>query len=315
MPLIDDARSIYAGVVPAIAVYRGPTLVWPAWRNNAITASLKVHDRTVVRLTIEAEGQTPVGYKAWGSINGGAWTAWGDPVTGITDYDTGTWNCTVRIKVTADYPGYSPDITVETNTVSIGSRPIKQSTTPNLGCIEWASYGVYGGVTQKRTDWTGTNGGNPAAMYGYVSTNHNQQQSQVRFNIPAAVRGCISVDSVKIRWWNKHHYKGTGGTVSMVGHHNQSLSGSAFGGSTGALLFNGNQAKWSAPINSWINGTEWYELAHLTAPYGGNNRTIAEEIRIASLQGFGLVAAETGTAGYGYASLDPILEITYTHYN
>jgi hypothetical protein len=150
-------------------------------------------------------------------------------------------------------------------------------------------------------------GSNPL-YYGYYSGTQGDQKSQVRFAIPAEIRNCHSVDRVELRWWNQHHFANSGGTVSMVAHHNGSLG--SYGGSTGVLLDGGNQVRWPAPKPGWINGTEWYDLAWLTS--AGRAISIAEEIRVHNLQGFGLVAAVGGQSGYGYASADPQLRIHYT---
>jgi hypothetical protein len=165
------------------------------------------------------------------------------------------------------------------------------------------------GAAVETASYTGSNAlrtSNPL-YYGYYSGNQGDQKSQVRFNIPAEIRNCVSVDRVELRWWNQHTYPNTGGTVSMVAHHNGSLG--SWGGSTGVLLNAGSQVRWPAPKPGWINNTEWYDLAWLTS---SGRPSIAEEIRVNGLQGFGLVAAVGGQAGYGYASADPQLRITYT---
>jgi hypothetical protein len=166
------------------------------------------------------------------------------------------------------------------------------------------------GAAVEVASYTGSNalrGRNPL-YYGYYSSNQGDQKSQARFDIPAEIRNCVSVDKVELRWWNQHTWVGSGGTVSMVGHHNGSLTN--WGGSTGALLMpTGEQVRWSAPRGGFINGTEWYEVGFL---HSSGRATINEEIRTAGLQGFGLVAAAGGQSGYGYASADPQLRITYT---
>jgi hypothetical protein len=166
------------------------------------------------------------------------------------------------------------------------------------------------GAAVETASYTGSNalrGSNPL-YYGYYSSNQGDQKSQARFAIPAEIRNCVSVDSVEIRWWNQHTWVNSGGQVSMVGHHNPSLG--SWGGSTGVLLErDGSQVRWSAPKGGFINGTEWYHLGWLTS---SGRYSIAEEIRVHGLQGFGLVAAVGGNNGYGYASADPQLRITYT---
>jgi hypothetical protein len=164
---------------------------------------------------------------------------------------------------------------------------------------------TYNGSNVRRTDAAGL----ANCFYGNFSSVHGNQRSQVRFNIPASVRHCISVDRVQVRWWNPHHFQNPGGRVSMVGHHNGSLV--TYGGSTQPLLFNGAQANWAAPRPGWISGGEWFDITTLVT---SGRPSMAEEIRVQNMQGLGLVAAVSGQNGYGYASIDPILRVTYTHY-
>jgi hypothetical protein len=166
------------------------------------------------------------------------------------------------------------------------------------------------GAAVETASYTGSNALRTRSplYYGYYSSNQGTQKSQVRFDIPAEIRNCHSVDSVELRWWNQHTYVGTGGTVSMVAHHNPTLTN--YGGNTGPLLMpTGEQVRWSAPRGSWINGTEWYHVGFL---HSSGRPTIGEEIRVNGLQGFGLVEAVGGANGYGYASADPQLRIHYT---
>jgi hypothetical protein len=170
------------------------------------------------------------------------------------------------------------------------------------------------GAAVEAASYTGSNSlrtRNPL-YYGYYSSNQGTQKSQVRFDIPAEIRNCVSVDKVEVRWWNQHTYLGTGGTVSMVAHHNGNLS--SYTGNTGPLLMpNGEQVRWSAPRGGFIGGGEWYEVGFLHSYSGGVRRPdINEEIRVGGLTGFGLVEAVGGTSGYGYASADPQLRIHYT---
>jgi hypothetical protein len=169
---------------------------------------------------------------------------------------------------------------------------------------------VWQGAAVEAASYTGSNAlrGRSPLYYGYYSSNQGTQKSQVRFAIPGEIRNCVSVDRVELRWWNQHTYLGTGGRVSIVGHHNPSLS--TYGGNTGPLLErDGSQVRWPAPRANWINSTEWFDLGWLTS---AGRYSVAEEIRIHGLHGFGLVAADGGQNGYGYASADPILKVTYT---
>jgi hypothetical protein len=167
--------------------------------------------------------------------------------------------------------------------------------------IEHASYT---GSGQRRTDADGI----ASSYYGYWSGTHGIQKSQVRFAIPNEVRGCVSVDSVELRWWNKHHYSNTGGRVAIVGHTNIDLG--VYRGDTGPLRVGGSPYYWPAPVGGWINGTEWF---HMNEAFDTNGNPVRELIRSRGLQGFGLMAAVGGQGGYGYATAAEVeLKILYT---
>jgi hypothetical protein len=116
------------------------------------------------------------------------------------------------------------------------------------------------------------------------------------------------VDSVELRWWNKHHYSNTGGLVAIVGHTNIDLG--VYRGDTGPLQYNGAPYYWSARSGGWISGAEWFNV-NLNTDTNGNS--VRELIRSRGLQGFGLMAAVGGQGGYGYATAAEVeLKILYT---
>lgn len=173
--------------------------------------------------------------------------------------------------------------------------------------VQSASYNASGG-----------NRGVGECYYGYYSGTHGMQKSLARWEIPAEIRGCISVDRVELSWWNLHHYLNSGGRVSLVHHDfHGSLAGSYPAANVTAPLRNPQAAgdpvvEWAAPKPGWINGSEWFDVGWLHA---ANQDGVGDEIRVGGLAGFGLVALTTDPTRYGYArgAGGPIqLRVTYT---
>ena len=299
MPYLNAATDLYKGGTAVVAAYLGATKVWPP-TTNSLSASLRIASNTggkvSVEITTQYVGAPPASYKFY-SNTGSGWTLRWTGGIGPHYFDT-TYNTNFTMKVESFTSEGVMLSTVTTATINTGNRPTVQkswSSTP----VETASYNGSNGLRTR-----------DPLYYGYFSGTHGTQKSQARWNIPSEIRNCVSVDRVELRWWNQHHFLSSGGTVSMVAHHNTGLS--TYGGNTGALLNAGNQVRWPAPVGGWINGTEWYDLGWLTSV--GRDISIAEEIRVHGLQGFGLVEAVGGQSGYGYASSDPQLRITYTVY-
>ena len=159
----------------------------------------------------------------------------------------------------------------------------------------------------------GSNRGSAELYYGWYSTNWGVQKSQARWDFPADMRNCISIDSIQLRWWNQHHFLASSGVVGMAVHHNTNLGGS-YGGSTGSIGIYGigDNYNWPAPRQSWINGTEWF---HMNDGYTPGRTSVKEEFRVNGAQGFELRTNQGGSQnGYGYASNDVIIRVTYTCY-
>jgi len=160
----------------------------------------------------------------------------------------------------------------------------------------------------------GSNRGSAELYYGWFSTNWGVQKSQARWDFPADMRNCISIDSIQLRWWNQHHFLISGGVVGMSVHHNTNLGGS-YGGSTGSIRITsttGSAVNWAAPRNGWINGTEWFDQNTTFT----DRMTVREEFRAAGAQGFELRTNQGGSQnGYGYASNDVIIKVVYTVYS
>jgi hypothetical protein len=161
-----------------------------------------------------------------------------------------------------------------------------------------ASYGQSGA---KRTDTSN-------AYAGYYSSTWGTQRSLWTFDIPAEVRSCHSIDSVKVAVWSAHTYQNSGASVGLVVHHG-SVAGGTFPGSTGAF------GTFHAPKGGWVGqtGDGWLDVGRYTTP---GRTTVAEEIRAHGATGFGLAATTTSQAGYMYATGTgadrPKLAITYT---
>jgi len=306
MALINDAAALYKGTTAAVAAYKGDVKVWPKPVANTLSATIAaitVANETSAwfKITTAYGGTTPTSYKFYSSTNGAAYVLRYTGGIGPHNFDT-TYSSTFKMRVDSFDAAGNGLQSAYTNTLTSKAKPITYvqrvwSGTPTATAS-------YNGSNQKRTDASGTSN----CYYGYFDGTQGNQKSLVIFGIPAEIRNCVSVDKVRIAWYNNHHFKNSGGTVSMVGHHGTTLP-ATFPGSTGPLLYNGAQVKWSAPKPGWISGVQWIDLT----PCNSSGRPyIPEEIRVNGLQGFGLWPAESGTAGYGYGATNPTLEITYT---
>lgn len=180
--------------------------------------------------------------------------------------------------------------------------------TPVRGTIrkEWSAYPT------ATASYAGNNTNRNVARcyYGAYDSTWGTQKSQARWDIPAEIRGCHHIESIALRWWNQHHFLGSGGGVSLSVHHNTNLSGN-YGGSTGTLEVPSQHAGayyWAAPRNNWINTTEWFFVDAAITP---GRSTVLEEFRTLGAQGFELRNYAGGQSSYGYASTDPIMWIVY----
>jgi hypothetical protein len=154
--------------------------------------------------------------------------------------------------------------------------------------------------------------------YGNYGANNGMQKSLWRWDIPADVRNCISIDRVDVRVWNKWHFLNSGGIVGLTIHHNPTL-GNTFGGSTEILQHGGANWYVGAPKPGWLtqDGSGWMTNIHvLTSP---GRTTLAEEFRVNGAQGMGLAARSTSQSDYGYAAgadapsgQKPAIRIWYT---
>jgi len=305
MALLNTANKLYIGSTPATAAYKNGIKVWPPLVNSlaATIAEIAVAVATApwYQITTVYGGVVPGSYKFYSKTGSASWVLRHTGAQGPHNFDT-LYSSTFVMKVEAFTGADGTGLllgTTTTNTVDTPAKPVTQVQR------------VWSGTAVDTTTYNGSNGvrtdGPERCYYGYFGSTQGLQKSQARWDIPSEIRNCVSVDKVRMRWWNVWHYWNSGGRVSMVGHHNTNLN--TYGGSTGVLLSGGAQATWLAPKPGWINGTEWYDLAGLTS---SGRPSIAEEIRVQGLQGFGLVTAASGQGGYGYASTDPVLEITYT---
>ena len=284
--------------------------VWRAGPEAEISASLALVSGSTVKITTTVTGDPPVSYKFYYTTNGTTWVNWKNSTSiGPHEYTT-SYSTTIRMRVDAvQFDGSV--ISATTNSVTIGAAPVTTARTIWIGTASsFASYYTKSDGSIGRRTVNSDNSPISHCYYGYVSTVWRTQFSQVRFSIPARIRNCVAVHSVELRWYNEHTYVGSGGLVSMVGHHNTSL-GNTYGGSTQPLRHPTTlaQMKFSAPKPGWING-DWFSVGTLTS---AGRPSIKEEIRVNNLQGFGLVAAASGTTGYGYAETTPELRIDYTY--
>jgi hypothetical protein len=275
-----------------------------------------VWQRTVMSTTVTATAVSTTGVDvSWTATQGATYTLFRrrTGVAGEVGLVANTTARTYSDRGLAEGTEYSYYVNVTVGGSMIGHSNLASVTTgvtPPPAFVQK----VWTGAAVETASYTGSNSLRTRSplYWGYYSSNQGNQKSQARWDIPAEIRHCHSVDSVELRWWNQHTWEGDGTTISMVAHHNGSLG--SYTGNTGPLLMpNGSQVKWPVARSNWINKTEWYHVGFLHSYANGVRRPeINEEIRSHGLQGFGLVAAVGGQSGYGYASADPQLRITYT---
>lgn len=289
-PLTDPAAYIGPARVPVqtIHAYTGGQrhLVWS---RSPVALAAAALSPSSIRLTWTAPGAVPVdSYKLY---RGSSLLYSG---TALTRDDTG-----LAASTRYDYriDAIRSGVVMSTATASATTQaPQYQQKVATLTAVETASYNSGGG-----------NRGSSSMYFGYYSSIHGTQKSQYRVAVPADLRNCVSVDKVEVSIMGRHTYPNAGTTVTLVVHHNTSLSGS-YGGSTGGVTTR------SIGKPGWFGGSEW---ADVTTSSSAGRYTVAEEFRAHGAQGFGLATAGSGQSYYGYADGSggptvPRVRFTYT---
>ena len=309
MPLLNTANALYIGGTAALKAYQNGVQVWPG-NQNSLSVSAAMGDINVPSVTVSTaySGIQPGYYRYYYRHNGGNWVFFTQGGAGPVSIST-SYNVTFQARVDSFTSSGALITTGYSNNVAVPSPP-----PPPTQQRVWSGTPVEAKSYYKKTSgssWLVRSDGDGSSRcyYGWISSTWGEQQSQVRYDIPAEIRNCISVDRVEMSWYNHWHFYNSGGRVSMVAHHNPSLG--SYGGNTQPLVDGNGQVRWSAPKPGQIGETQWYDLGWLTS---AGRTNIYEEIRVNGLQGFGLVPAFGGDAGYGYAAMNPTLRITYTVY-
>lgn len=185
-------------------------------------------------------------------------------------------------------------IAVEQVSVTTPPPPIQQK----IATLSPIASGTYEGNGSLRTDTSN--------LYsGYYSSNRGYQRSAVVWNIPADVRGCVSVDKIEISLLNLHTWAGTGIPQQNVAVWTRQDIPSTLGSYiTGA--FGG----WGVAKGGWLDGQEWVDVSNLGAP---SRPPLKEEFRSVGISGMSLIAADPASQSYyGYYSSNFRLRLTYT---
>lgn len=298
MPLLNTADAIYLGQASIARAYQGDVLVWPTGDSSTLSVTLvKVANEPKVTVSTGYGGAQPDTYRYYLSENGGAWTY---------KYEGGPGPHTFTVGHSRQYQAkvesFKSGLLIQTaysNTVTTDPAPPPptQQKVWTGTRVEWGTW--RGNGTQRYH--------NSGALYsGYYSSNHGNQRSSTRFNIPGDVRWCKSIDNVEVSAYNDHSYNYSGRTVYMALHHYSDLN-SANGvryGMTGAF------ASWSVPRDGWIGGSEWISIRNYICP---GRYYVWDEFRRHGAQGISFHQAPTNSQGYyGYVRNDVRLRITYT---
>lgn len=299
----DPGRVPSTAYVYTIEAYLGGVLTSTATKTvttpaHAFSASAAALNWSTIRVSWTDNNQGSISHYHLWKDNADAGYVTGDnrywDSTGLAASSTHHYHVTGHRTPGEDIP---PQIW--TGNVSTPARPTVQKTYESVRA-QYASYHE-----------NGSNRGSAELYYGWYSTNWGVQKSQARWDFPADMRNCISIDSIQLRWWNQHHFLVSGGVVGMSVHHNTNLGGS-YGGSTGSLRLGGTGGSvynWAAPRGSWISGSEWFHHNDTWT----DRTTVREEFRVMGAQGFELRTNQGGSQnGYGYASNDVIIKVVYT---
>jgi hypothetical protein len=305
MAVINTATSVRMGTVEAKAVYLGTTKVWPPASANTVTpvlTSVIPADPARVKITTTWTGTQPDQYKFYLN-NVLKWTGG----IGPHEFDV-AWATAYTAKVETFKSG-SLLATGTSNTVTTPAAPPPAAVHKfvELEAIASASY-----------NQSGQNRNVGECYYGYVSGIHGLQKSLWIWDIPAAVRNCVSVDRIDVRVYNIHAYLNSGGSTGLVVHHGTSLP-QGFPGSTGILTHMGSQWLIGTPKPGYMSqdGSGWMTNIHVLSAPG--RTTLAEEFRVNGAWGMGLASPSTSTNHYGYAAgagaapgQKPAIKIWYT---
>jgi hypothetical protein len=156
------------------------------------------------------------------------------------------------------------------------------------GNASWSQ--SYDGDSTQRTD------AGSYLYYGYYSSIHGNQRSLIGFSVPN-LSSAVSVTSVRLKFYNRHHYNNSGGNIP-IGTHTNGSKPTKFGSASTDLQQNG-----SAPKPGWVDMTL--------------NATIRSKF-LSGAKGIALgPGPSTSNSYYGYAdnhssSNKPWLEIKYT---
>lgn len=306
MTQINTAQAVYLGGTAVDAVYLGATKVWPPGGDNPVdlTVTLAIYDSAVpsVKPTI-GWITTPEFYQVFTSTNGGGWVFRHQIAPDDFYVFNTTFDSTVQARVDA-YNGTTLLETAYSNVLTVGPEP-PPATIQKVWTGTASTCASYNGDLERRTDDNAAEN----AYYGYYDSTLGSQRCHARWDIPSEIRNCVSVDKVELKWWNRLASTAQPDRVAFVAHRDEQLG--AYSNSLGAIFNStGVQRREDTESGGWISGSEWMDFSYTYAARYGRN--VDEEIRSYNMQGFGLIPFDSGNAGYGYASKEPQLRITYT---
>lgn len=138
---------------------------------------------------------------------------------------------------------------------------------------------------------------NVRLYHGRYDATWNINRSKVWFSVPADVRNCVSVDSVRVSLQNQHTFESA--MTYGLGLHFDGGAGSQFGGTSGVFR---TYSVGRGAATGWLDITD--------ASIAG--RTVKEHFRVGGAWGYTLEPTSTALSQYGYFAPTPQLQITYT---
>ena len=197
---------------------------------------------------------------------------------------------------------YVYDISAQKAGQQVATAMTGQIITPARGTVQKdvilgrREYQSYYGSGSRRT--------NTSDMYsGYYSSNNGNQRCLALFDIPADVRGCVSIDAIYLSAWNIHAYNNSGVTKQCVITHHSTLASGTYGST--ATFFTTKAGK-----PGWVSGGEWFEVKNYQCP---GRTSVAEEFRTNGATGFGFgPGPDNSQSYYGYARNDFRMRFIYT---
>lgn len=297
---INSALALKVDGTDAVKAYMDGSVVWPTGSATVLSVSIaKVANQAKVTVSTGTTGLTPDTYRYYLSENNGAWTFKYEGGPGPHTFNVG-YSKSYKAKVEAFKSGlliktaYSGSVTTDA-----APPPPTQQKVVTLGRVEWGTWRGNGTQRFRNAD---------QLFSGYYSSNHGNQRSATRYNIPADVRWCKSIDKVEVSAYNLHAYYNSGRTVRMALHHYSDLN-SANGiryGSTAPF------AQFSAGKPGWVGGAEWINITNYVCP---GRYYVWDEFRRWGATGIHFYqGASNSQSYYGYVRNDVRLRITYTVY-